>query len=71
MRAGISPHAFRRTMISVAEDCGARSEMVAKVTHPKSAGRALGAYGVYSLPEWRTLCDEISRIDYGVSLPWW
>lgn len=71
IRPGITAHAFRRTMISAAEDGGGRPEIVRKITHPKSSKRTQGAYGVYSLPEWQTLAAEVALIDYGVTLPWW
>lgn len=71
VRSGITIHRFRDTMISTAEDCGARPDLIEKITHPKGSKRRRGAFSGYSRPVWKTLADEISLIDYGHRLPWW
>jgi integrase len=51
-------HDLRRSLVTVARECGARAELLAHVTH----GRQPGIMELYTSPSWATLCEQISCI---------
>lgn len=59
-------HAARKTFISLWRSASERDDLLRALTHKGTDDSVLDAYTHW---EWKALCDEISKIRYGLPLP--
>lgn len=57
-----SLHSTRHTFVSIARSNGARKDVLERVTH-NASGETIDDYTTF---EWRTLCEAVACVDYGV-----